>query len=438
MGFKGLRHEVIHFSVEYPSGYTKEFIVQAASSLERALLAYRGVDRVSSRYERERAIFHLQTAEAVNTGQLVTFLQKQKDILGEGFLHFPDGSPEEASFSLTILGPRPDELRRLTVQLAQELHGLPGTKGVVFHFKDVLPARTLHVDLTKVAQAGLNPRQLYSQMYWALSAPVVDKWTTGPEEMDLVMQSKNLNQDERSVEMLLQLPSRTGALPVGSLVRVNDQEQSGRIYHLNRSRSLSLSVLTDWRSRAKLLRSTRRILETFPFPPEYRGDIGREVEEEILLVKALLVSLGLAVLLIFFILMFQFESIRVSGIILLQIPCSFICPLLVLRAISWSFTLPVIIGLILTSGIAVNNAILVFVDLRGGRVTVERVCKVLVKKLRPLVVASLTTIAGVMPLLLSGRAGRGILAPLSLTVALGIAGSLVALVVTLSVVAVRE
>jgi multidrug efflux pump subunit AcrB len=111
---------------------------------------------------------------------------------------------------------------------------------------------------------------------------------------------------------------------------------------------------------------------------------------------------------------------------------------LALKVISWPFTLPVIIGLILTSGIAVNNAILVFADLRGGRVTVERVYKALVKKLRPLVVSSLTTIAGVMPLLLSGKAGRGILAPLSLTVAMGIAGSLVALVVTLSVVAVRE
>ncbi len=438
MGFTGLRDEVTHFSVEYPSGYTKEFIVQAASSMERTLLAYRGVDRVSSRYERERAIFYVQTAEAVNTGQLVAFLREQEDTLGEGFLHFPDGSTEGTSFTLTLSGPRLDELKRLAVQLAQDLHGLPGTKGVVFHFKDALPARTLHVDLTKVSQAGLDPRQLYSQMYWALSAPVVDKWTTGPEEMDMVLQSKNLNQEQRSVEMLLQLPSRTGALPVGSLVHVTEQEQSGRIYHLNRSRSLSLSILTDWRNRAKLLRTTRGILETFPFPPEYRGDIGREVEEEILLAKAVLVSLGLAVLLIFFILMFQFESIRISGIILLQIPFSFVCPLLALKVISWPFTLPVIIGLILTSGIAVNNAILVFADLRGGRVTVERVYKALVKKLRPLVVSSLTTIAGVMPLLLSGKAGRGILAPLSLTVAMGIAGSLVALVVTLSVVAVRE
>lgn len=438
MGFTALRDEVIHFSIEYPSGYTKEFIAQAASSIERTLLAYSGVDRVSSRYERERAIFYLQTAEAVNTGQLVAFLRKQKDCLGEGFLHFPDGSTEGTSFSLTFSGPRLDELKRLAVQLAQDLYGLPGTKGVVFHFKDVLPARTLHVDLSKVAQAGLDPWQLYSQMYWALSAPVVDKWTTGPEEMDVVLQSKNLNQGQRSVELLLQLPSRTGALPVGSLVHVTDQEQSGRIYHLNRSRSLSLSVLTDWGARAKLLRATRRILETFPFPPEYRGDIGREVEEEILLAKAVLVSLGLAVLLIFFILMFQFESIRISGIILLQIPCSFLCPILLLKAISWSFTLPVIIGLILTSGIAVNNAILVSVDLRAGRVTVERVYKALVKKLRPLVVSSLTTIAGVMPLLISGKAGRGILAPLSLTVAMGVAGSLVALIVTLSVVAVRD
>jgi multidrug efflux pump subunit AcrB len=108
------------------------------------------------------------------------------------------------------------------------------------------------------------------------------------------------------------------------------------------------------------------------------------------------------------------------------------------KILSWSLTLPVIIGLILTSGIVVNNGIFIFADLKGTRLTVRRVHRTLAVKIRPLMVSSLTTAAGIAPLLLSGRVNRGILAPLSVTVAAGIAGSLIFLIVTLSIVSSKR
>ena len=97
------------------------------------------------------------------------------------------------------------------------------------------------------------------------------------------------------------------------------------------------------------------------------------------------------------------------------------------------------IGLILTSGIAVNNGILIFVELHHSRrLTVNEVLEALGAKLKPLLLSSVTTIVGIAPLLLSGNINRGILAPLSITVAAGIAGSIGILIVTLSIVAAKE
>jgi multidrug efflux pump subunit AcrB len=59
-------------------------------------------------------------------------------------------------------------------------------------------------------------------------------------------------------------------------------------------------------------------------------------------------------------------------------------------------------------------------------------------KLRPILVSSLTTIAGIAPLLLTGSSNRGILAPLSLTMATGIAGSIGVLIVTLAIVSSKR
>jgi multidrug efflux pump subunit AcrB len=74
------------------------------------------------------------------------------------------------------------------------------------------------------------------------------------------------------------------------------------------------------------------------------------------------------------------------------------------------------------------------VALRDTRLTVKRVYRALAIKLRPILVSSLTTIAGIAPLLLSGSTNRGILGPLSVTMATGIAGSVGVLIVTLAVV----
>jgi HAE1 family hydrophobic/amphiphilic exporter-1 len=276
-------------------------------------------------------------------------------------------------------------------------------------------------------------------MYWALGSPVLDKWTTGRQEMDIVLKAEGMDSESHRLETLLQLPCTHGGLPLSALVEVQEQPQLGNIYHRDRTRIVDLSVLIDRKYQRELLRTTQSVLAGFSFPTGYRGEIGKSVEERRLLVKAVVGALVLAILLIFFILMFQFESLPIAGFIILQIPGAFIFPILLLKILSWPVTLPVIVGLILTSGIAVNNGILVFAKLgKGVRLTVTKIHTVLEEKIRPIVVSSLTTIVGIAPLLLSGQANRGILAPLSITIASGIAGSMGILFLSLVIVAVNE
>jgi HAE1 family hydrophobic/amphiphilic exporter-1 len=436
IGLTGLDQNVLCFSVEYPSGYTSEHILQSVSPLERRLSALAGVQRVSGRYERERATFFLQLNGSARREQIIGFLMSEQENLGPAFLHFPGADP--GAFPVILSGPDPQELKSLARRLAREIHRFPACRGVLFHFKDALPAKVLHVDLQKAARAGVDPRELHSHMSWALSSPVFDKWTTGLEEMDMVLRTGALDRQTRTLSPLLQLPCPGTALPVGSMVRMSEKPRTGRIYHLDRARSVSFSVLADWQDKQNVLHSTRRILATFPFPAGYRGQIGKEVEQQRELSRAVGASLALAVALIFFILLFQFESLRISSLVLLQIPGAFIAPLLLLKILSWPLTLPFLVGLILTAGIAVNNAILLFVVLGRTKLTLEEVHAAVEAKLRPLVVSSLTTIGGIAPLLFSGSANRGILAPLSITVAAGITGSMVLLIVTLSVIAGRE
>jgi HAE1 family hydrophobic/amphiphilic exporter-1 len=437
-GRLGLEQEVVRFSVEYPSGYTTEHVLNSTSEVEQQLLDFSGVEVVSSRFEPERASFFVKLTDSSHTDELVAAVEAKEDELAEAFLHFPDGTSETSSFSVVLSGMVPAELERLARQLAEQIQSLPQCRGVLFHFKDQLPWKQLHIDLHKAVRMGVAAEDLCSQMYWALSAPVLDKWSTGGNEMDIVLQAQTLEGSDRSISALLQLPCPNSTLPVESLVRVSEIPRVGRIFHLNRSRGVQISVLTQCKHRSAVLEGTQQILASFSFPPGYRAEFGPEVREQRLQARGLYVSFALAALLIFFILVFQFQRLDVSAIILLQIPGAFICPILVLKILSWSISPSVIVGLILTSGIVVNNGILVFTELEGIRFTVKEVYRAMQFKLRPMLISSLTTIAGIAPLLLAGRVNRGFLAPLSVTVATGITGSIGVLIVTLSIFSARR
>jgi HAE1 family hydrophobic/amphiphilic exporter-1 len=128
----------------------------------------------------------------------------------------------------------------------------------------------------------------------------------------------------------------------------------------------------------------------------------------------------------------------VAALILFQIPLSLLFPAVVLALLRIPVTLPVIMGLILTAGISVNNSILIFNGLGTKPYTIDRLTKIFHERMYSILIASLTTIAADIPLLFTGQAGQGLLGPLSVTIALGIAGSVVLLVVMSPLFAVAE
>ena len=428
----------LYFFIEYPSGYTSGYVAEAAEPFERKLLRMQGVERVIARYERERAGFFVRLEDSADAQEIVARIRQEQIRLGEAFLYFPGESGGLNNFPVVLSGPDPAKLKQLARQVAREVERLPLCRGTILHFKESLPAKQLEVELERMAASGIDPGRLRSQLHWMLRTPVLDKWTAAGREMDIVTRLGADEKENRSLGSVLRTPLSGTAIPLESLVRVGERDRVGRIYHLNRSRSVRLSVLSEHRRQRTLLSQTAKILDSFALPLGYRGQIGAEAAEQRVLTRTVGAGLLLAIVLTFLVLMFQFESPRVVAIIMLQIPGAFLCSLLLVRAFSWPLSLPVVIGLVLTEGIAVNNAILIFNAMGHDRMNLPLVCRTVSRKLQPLLVSSLTTIAGVAPLMFSGRAGRGILAPLSLTVAAGIAGSMVVLIATLSITAVRE
>jgi HAE1 family hydrophobic/amphiphilic exporter-1 len=141
-------------------------------------------------------------------------------------------------------------------------------------------------------------------------------------------------------------------------------------------------------------------------------------------VKQLTVAFAVAVLLILVVLVMQFNSIADSAVVLLALPFGILGAIAALAIFKSSVSLNSVLGIILLNGIAVNNSILI-VDLTRRKIAdgIEPLTAAVAgasERLRPILITSLTTILGMMPIALGIGEGGRILQPLGIAVSCGL------------------
>lgn len=166
--------------------------------------------------------------------------------------------------------------------------------------------------------------------------------------------------------------------------------------------------------------------------PDVVFRFGGQAKEQQDTAMDLMVILFLGVLLTYFIMAAQFESFLAPFVIMFAVPFAFTGSFLALSLVSENFNVLAFLGLIMLVGIVVNNAI-VLVDYIGlmrreGMPLHEAVVETARRRLRPILMTSITTMAGVLPLALSSGEGYEMWRPIGVTM---VGGLLVSSLVTL-------
>ncbi len=444
----------LRFRLEYASGTPAAEVQRSAGRLEGRLPGLPGVEQVTGRFERERASFLLTLEPGADPQRLRSAVQA---LAGSGaFLYFPEDAAREASFEVLVTGPDLRRLHALVGAASEAIVARLADAQVVFHFKQVLPARILTIPVERAAAAGVSPQEVCSILYWSLAGPVAAKWnppgqkgmaagtidirlfalgSRAPplsEVLRIPVPLPPAGTGENASGTLLQgragfrpeaQPLPPSSIPAGWLAEVSDRRETGPIVHHDRQRGAGFTVRVPLGTKAAALAAAREVLGAFPFPPGYRGEAGRRETEAAEVRRGALTAVALAAVLVFLVLVFRFESLRIPLIIAAQIPLSWVGSLLLLRPLGQGLSEPVLLGLLLCAGVSVNNAILILDPLRGRRRPSFRLPDLLAARMRAVLGASLTTAAGALPLAF-GSSGAGLLAPLSLTVAAGVLVSL--------------
>lgn len=314
-------------------------------------------------------------------------------------------------------------LEELSNQIAAQVRQVPGAREVITSLGDGLPEVQVRVDRARAAAYGLSPSGIATAVQAAVKGQVVSQYRVGGREYDIRLQATE--EARRDLGALSQLPIATptgqtvplievatvvqGVGPV--LVERDDQSRVIRITGQIHGRDLG-SVMTEIKGR----------VDRIPMPPGYLVEYGGQDKEMADAFGGLINALLFSIVLVYLVMSAQFESFLHPFVILLTIPLAFVGAVAALVLTGRAMDISGMIGMILLVGIVVNNAI-VLVDYtnkrrRAGLAIREALLDAGPTRLRPVLMTTLTTVLGLVPLALGLTEGSDMQAPMA-TVVIG-------------------
>jgi len=339
-----------------------------------------------------------------------------------------------------------ERLKALSREAMGELAGVPGLTDVQNSLSRGNPEVQIAYDRQRLAQYGLDIASVASLVRTKVLGQVQSRFDRGREKVDIRVQVRP--EDRANLAQLADLvvnPGAAAAVPLAAVAEIRTGVGPSEIRRVNQQRVAVLSGNLKGLGLRGVAKRIEDAMARLPLTPEEGYRIAGQKEEMDASSRSLVLALFLSVFLVYLVMASQFESLLHPLLIMATIPLAFAGVVAVLVLFSIPFSILVFIGVIMLAGIVVNNAI-VWVDytnqLRERNMGLEEAVEQSgVIRMRPILMTTLTTLFGLLPLALGIGAGAELQQPMAVTVMAGLSVStLLTLVVipTLYVLAERR
>lgn len=346
-----------------------------------------------------------------------------------------DLSGLETNLELTVSGENPGKVKEIVHELAGKLATLPGITGVQSLMEERRPEIQLHLDHQAALRKGVTLYQIATVVRQALEGTPVARLEREEGVLDLV-----LRYNENAVSTIADLENIGFYAPSGVFVRLGEvarlTQGEGPAGITRENREPVGIVQAEYQGNlGAVSRQAMEIAAGMKMPPGYsiRASGTTALMDEVF--GELELVLLLALLLVYLVMAAQFESLLYPLIIILTVPLAFTGGIAALLLTGKSISVPAIIGAVVLSGVLVNSGI-IMVDLinqyrRTGNLPLRSaVIEGAASRLRPILMTTITTILGLVPLALGLGEGSQLQAPMAIVIIGGqIAGTVLLLVI---------
>ena len=314
------------------------------------------------------------------------------------------GFGSSAPIAINIQGSDLNTLKNLADQLKEIVEQVPGTLEVNTSWQDGRPELQLRVNRQRATAYGITPSTIASTVQAAFQGTVATQIRLAGEEYDVLLQlNEGDRQSETDIKKLYLSTSTGGSIPITEVVDFIQTTGPNRISRENQTRQVQVTSQIEGSDLGKITGMIQeKIKQEMVLPPNYDIVFSGNAKEMQEAFGALALALLMAIVLVYIVIAIQYENLIHPLAIMGSLP-------LTLFGVSWSlfltgrtFDVSAFIGVIMLTGIVVNNAI-VLVDyietLRSrGMDRTEAILEAGPTRLRPVLMTTLTTVLGLVPL----------------------------------------
>ncbi len=349
-------------------------------------------------------------------------------VTGVRGLHITRGSDD---VSIHIRGENLDILRELGDQAVSLLEPVAGLKNLTHSYEEVKAELNIRIDRQRAAEFGIDASVVGSALKIALDGEIISNYIEGDKDFDIRMRLPRANSYNPNALQNLMVDYKNGnAIRLGDIAYINRAPTASRIVRSHQQRIVEISASYDPDySQTKVLAEVMARLDSLELPEGYvlyDNDTNKTLEQG---QKTGLAILLLAIFLVLVVMAVQYESLLNPLIIMISIPFAAIGVALGLYInADMSLSMPVWLGLIMLTGIVVNNAIVLVEQIEIERektgLLTESIKKAAALRLRPILMTTLTTVFGMLPLAVGLGEGSEMLQPLAFVIVWGLSFSL--------------
>jgi multidrug efflux pump subunit AcrB len=325
------------------------------------------------------------------------------------------GPPTAAPILIKIVGPEIDMLRSITADTRRVMEGVAGVVDVKDDFSDAAPELRVQIDREKAAAMGIPLEAVAVSLRGATAGLEIREFR---DELDVSkkydLKVRFSPESRTSPSMLddVKVRSDTGELvPLSTIATFKQGKGLNSIRHSDRRRIVRISANNRGRSAVEITQDLIKKLDRMELPAGYMFDYSGEYEETAESFESLGLAYIVAAILIFTLLVSQFDSLAQPFAILTSLPLSIVGAMVGLFATGNDFSIMSFIGLVGLSGIVVNDAI-VLVDCinrmrRSGLDLFDAIIAGGQQRLRPIISTTVSTVGCLIPLTITDELWEG-------------------------------
>ncbi len=334
----------------------------------------------------------------------------------------------DEGLTIEIRGFELSVLNTLVQRVEAAVKDVPGITDVQSSIEAGVPQQGIQVDRSKIADLDLTVRNVTQLLETAVAGSKAGEYRTGGNAYRILVQLKDA--EKRSLDEILNLTLTTGngeQVALRNLVTSKQGRGPLLIDRKNQQRMVTVQANVAGRDLGSVAQDVQTLLNEIPRPMGYDLMVAGNFEEQQKAFGELAVSIILALLLVYMVLACQYESLRDPLVVMFSVPLAAVGVLVTLFITNTTLNVQSYIGCIMLGGIVVNNAVLL-VDqagqlVRAGMNTHNALTEAGRRRLRPILMTTLTTILGLLPLALGIGEGADTQAPLARAVVGGLTGS---------------